>query len=128
MKAPPLSRNFHTAASGAGIERVFEQFLDHGRGTVHHLAGGDLVGDLVGEYVDAAHGLRVRQTRSTSRFIGVYATHSDRRCPGAPIWPIWIAMIGDHQFGIAEPSDIFRLDTAPSHIKNIVFSKTMKRP
>ncbi len=48
-------------AGGAGIERVFEQFLDHGRGTVHHFAGGDLVGDLVGEYVDAAHGLRVRQ-------------------------------------------------------------------
>jgi hypothetical protein len=46
---------------GAGIERVFEQLLDHGRRTVHHFAGGDLVGDLVSEYVDAAHGLRVRQ-------------------------------------------------------------------
>ena len=37
------------------IERVFEQFLDHGGGPLHHLAGGDLVGDLVGENADAAH-------------------------------------------------------------------------
>ena len=43
-------------AGGAGVERVLEQLLDHGRGTVDHFAGGDLVGDLVGEYVDAAHG------------------------------------------------------------------------
>ncbi len=50
--------DFDADAGGAGIERVFEQFLDHGRGTVHHFAGGDLVGDLVGEYADAAHGLQ----------------------------------------------------------------------
>ena len=43
-------------AGGAGIERVFEQLLDYGRRAVHHFAGGDLVGDLVGEYADAAHG------------------------------------------------------------------------
>ena len=43
-------------AGGAGIERVFEQLLDHGRGAIDHFAGGDLVGDLVGECVDAAHG------------------------------------------------------------------------
>ncbi len=53
--------DFDADAGGAGVERVFEQLLDHGRRTVHHFAGGDLVGDLVGEYADAAHGLRVRQ-------------------------------------------------------------------
>ncbi len=30
---------------GAGIETVFQQFLDHRGGTLHHLAGGDLVGE-----------------------------------------------------------------------------------
>src|ERR1700741_4401702 len=45
-------------AGGAGVKRVFEQLLDHGRGAVHHFAGCDLVGDLVGEYADAAHGLQ----------------------------------------------------------------------
>ncbi len=48
-------------AGGTGIKRIFEQLLDHRRRAVHHFAGGDLVSDLVGEYVDAAHGLRVRQ-------------------------------------------------------------------
>ena len=39
----------------ARVERVFEQFLDHRSGTLHHLAGGDLVGDLVGQNAYAAH-------------------------------------------------------------------------
>ena len=36
-------------AGGAGVQAVFDQFLDHRGGTLHHLAGGDLVGELFGE-------------------------------------------------------------------------------
>src|ERR1700744_3267337 len=45
--------------SCAGFERVLKELLDHGRGAVHHFASGDLVGDLVSKYADAAHELRV---------------------------------------------------------------------
>ena len=46
-----------TDAGGTSIKSVFEQFLDHGRGAIDDFAGGDLVGDLVGENADAAHGV-----------------------------------------------------------------------
>ena len=36
-------------AAGAGIDGVFDEFLDHARGTFDHLAGGDAVDDLFGE-------------------------------------------------------------------------------
>jgi hypothetical protein len=42
-------------AGGAGVEGVLQQLLDDGGGAVDDLAGGDLVGDLVGENADAAH-------------------------------------------------------------------------
>ena len=42
-------------AAGAGIDGVFDQFLDHARGTFDHLAGGDAVDDLFGELADG-HG------------------------------------------------------------------------
>src|ERR1700732_2086206 len=38
-----------------GVERVLEHFLYYGSRTLHHLAGGDLVGNGLREYVDAAH-------------------------------------------------------------------------
>ncbi len=44
-----------TDASGAGVNGVLKQFLDDGGRTLDDLAGGDLVRDLVGEDVDAAH-------------------------------------------------------------------------
>ena len=47
--------DFDADARGAGVERVFEEFFDHGGRAVDDLAGGDLVGDLVGENADAAH-------------------------------------------------------------------------
>ena len=34
---------------GAGVERVLDQLLDHGAGTLDHFARGDLVGDGIGE-------------------------------------------------------------------------------
>ena len=37
------------------VERVLQQFLHYRGRALHHFAGGDLVGDVVGENVDAAH-------------------------------------------------------------------------
>ena len=39
----------------AGIERILQQLLDHRCRPVDDLAGGDLIGHLVGENADAAH-------------------------------------------------------------------------
>ena len=47
--------DFKADVGGSGVERVLQHFLDHGGGTVDDLASGDLVGNLVGEYADAAH-------------------------------------------------------------------------
>ena len=42
-------------AVGPGIERVLQQFLDHGGGAIDDFAGGDLVRHLVGKNADATH-------------------------------------------------------------------------
>ncbi len=47
----------HTDAPRARIQRVLQQLLDHRGRALHHLAGGDLVGYIFGENVDAAHGV-----------------------------------------------------------------------
>ena len=54
-QASAAGLNLDADAGGAGIERVLQQLLDDGGGAVDDLAGGDLVGDLVGENVNAAH-------------------------------------------------------------------------
>ena len=51
----PAGFDLDADAVGAGIERVLQQFLDHRGRPVHHLAGGDLVGNLVRKNADAAH-------------------------------------------------------------------------
>ena len=38
-----------------GVERVFDQFLYHAGWTLHHLAGGDLVGDDFWKQMDGTH-------------------------------------------------------------------------
>ena len=48
--------NLDSDAGGAGIERIFQQFLHYRRGTLHDFAGGDLVGNVFGKNVDSAHG------------------------------------------------------------------------
>ena len=45
----------HVDAARAGIERVLDQFLDHARRTLDHLAGGDAVDDGFGKLADG-HG------------------------------------------------------------------------
>ena len=47
--------HFHPDAGGAGVQRILEQLFDHRRGAIDHLARRNLVGDLVGEDVDAPH-------------------------------------------------------------------------
>ena len=42
-------------ARGFGVERVLDEFLHHRSGTLHHLARGDLVDDVVGKALDSLH-------------------------------------------------------------------------
>src|SRR5947209_5549614 len=49
--------DLYVDAARARVQRVLEQLLHHRRRTLHHLARGDLVGYVLGKYVDAAHGL-----------------------------------------------------------------------
>ena len=55
LASAALDRNHD--AGGAGVERIFQQFLDHRCRPVDDLARRDLIGHLVGQYVDAAHSL-----------------------------------------------------------------------
>lgn len=38
--------NFNDDIGRAGIERIFDQFLDHGRWALDDLSCGDLIGDM----------------------------------------------------------------------------------
>ena len=49
------SLNLNADAGGAGVERIFQQLLGHRSRTLHHFAGGDLVGNVFGKDVDSAH-------------------------------------------------------------------------
>ena len=54
-EAASAGLDFDGDARGLGVERVFNEFLhDTGR-ALDHLAGGDLIGDLLGEQADAVH-------------------------------------------------------------------------
>ena len=52
-----LAARFHLHADPrrARIQRVLQQLLQHRRRTLHHLARGDLVGNMLGKYVDSGH-------------------------------------------------------------------------
>ena len=52
---PPPGFHLHAQIRRPGIQRVFQQFLDHRRGPFHHFARGDLVGNLVGKNANAPH-------------------------------------------------------------------------
>ena len=64
-QAAAAGLQFDVDAAGAGIQRVFDQFLHHRGRTLHHLAGGDLVGEDLGEQADAgfAHDIDSRTGR-----------------------------------------------------------------
>jgi hypothetical protein len=48
-----LDVNLH--APRAGVDRVLDELLDDRRGTLHHFAGGDLIGEVGGQAVDFPH-------------------------------------------------------------------------
>ncbi len=52
---PPAGLDLDANAIGARVQCVLQQLLDHRGRPVHHLAGSDLVGNLVGKNADAAH-------------------------------------------------------------------------
>ena len=52
---PPARLDLDANAAGASVESVLQQLFDHRGRPVHYLAGGDLIGNLVGKYADAAH-------------------------------------------------------------------------
>ena len=54
-------------AGGAGVDTVFEEFLDGAGGPFDHLPGGDLRDDLGGQQLDARHGVGVWIGPSTGR-------------------------------------------------------------
>ena len=53
---PPAAVDLHAKVGGTRVERVLEQFLDHGSRTLDYLSGGDLVSDDVGQDSDTTHG------------------------------------------------------------------------
>ena len=44
-----------TNAGSAGVEGVFEEFFDYRCGAFDDFAGSDLIGDLIGKYMNPAH-------------------------------------------------------------------------
>ena len=55
LAAAALDLNSHPRR--ACVERILQQLLHHRSGPLHHFAGGDLIGHLVGKNADASHGL-----------------------------------------------------------------------
>ena len=51
----PAGLDLDADAVGPGVQSVLQQLFNDGGRPVHHLARGDLVGNLVGKYTDAAH-------------------------------------------------------------------------
>ena len=63
--------HLHPNAPRPRVQRVFQQFLHHRSRALHHLAGGDLVGDVFRENVNAAHGASVRSIAVYGLSLGV---------------------------------------------------------
>ena len=54
-KLPTACLDLDADACRSGIEGIFQKLLNYRSWTLHHLAGGDLVGDVLRKDVDAAH-------------------------------------------------------------------------
>jgi hypothetical protein len=64
---------------GAGIERIFQQFLGNRGRALHDFAGGDLVGNVFGENVDSAHVDGVVEPSQFRRWRAEEAKHEQSR-------------------------------------------------
>src|SRR5262249_50806877 len=73
----------HLDAACAGIQRVLDQLLDRCRGPLHHLAGGDLVGEGLGQNVDAHRRASIRHCQG--------APQADTRSRPMPVWLAYAA-------------------------------------
>ena len=62
-EAAAAGPDFHGDFPGLGVEGVFDEFLDDAGRPLHHFAGGDLVGDLLGEEFDAVHATGVERVK-----------------------------------------------------------------
>ena len=51
----PARLDLHHHPRGLRIERVLDQLLHHAGRPLNHLTGGDLIGHLLGQQVDAVH-------------------------------------------------------------------------
>ena len=56
ISAVPPASSATSIRVGAGVDRVLDQLLDHRRRPLDHLAGGDAVGDGLGQAADRGHG------------------------------------------------------------------------
>ena len=53
-QAHAAGQQAHGDLRRAGVERVVDQFAHHRGGPLHHLAGGDLADQFVGQFADGA--------------------------------------------------------------------------
>ncbi|MCK7496031.1 MAG: hypothetical protein MZW92_37560 [Comamonadaceae bacterium] len=69
IRRPPLV-DLQADIRCPGIQCVFDQFLNHRGGAFHHLAGGDLVGQALGQYRDAwRHSYSMQKERASPLFL-----------------------------------------------------------
>jgi hypothetical protein len=54
-EAASAGLDFNGQARGLGVQGIFHQFFDHAGRAFDDLAGGDLVGHLLGQQTDAVH-------------------------------------------------------------------------
>ena len=59
-QTPAPRLNLHGDACGLGIQGILDQLLDHAGRTLHHFAGGNLVGNQLGQETNAVHGAGCR--------------------------------------------------------------------
>src|SRR5215475_10853854 len=52
---PPTRFDFNANPRSTSVQRILEEFLDDGCRPLNNFARSDFVGDVVGEYADAAH-------------------------------------------------------------------------
>jgi hypothetical protein len=59
---------FHvnTNLSGTRVEGILEKLFDDGGGPLHHFAGSDLIGNVVGENLDPAHSIQYRGQKKSA--------------------------------------------------------------
>lgn len=77
----------HADPRRAGVQAVFQHFLQRGGGAFHHLAGGDLVDEVVGQALDACHGRRRGNIKNERpRCGGLVDSTTDQPRVAARLW------------------------------------------